>query len=352
MAYTFFPTSLSDITSRLSDFPETNISEIKALFSLLRNKVPSGTAPINIDLKKKANVNVSRAISDEMSLADIKTKAGLSIIKIKFGNGSSGNRGVNNRGNLFEPQFNEALQAWWAGENITDKNMLAAIKDLDKSYDLSNAKEFKTDVVGGENTRRPLVFSPSIQLSNTKGVGFDVGKSVTDITVTVDKKPIYLSLKLGGTTTFFNVGVKTVLTKSEIQNMKIENANGKKLLDLFGLDELEFCNVFNGNSKGKKVTGKRASPALINLLKSGIGYNYHIIHKMRGKILSKKMDQKAMTSAASVGGLTIFYGGKTGKGKRVDIEMSSSTYRFKLNFRDTQGGDGYPTRLMCDFNYK
>ena len=25
---------------------------------------------------------------------------------------------------------------------------------------------------------------------------------------------------------------------------------------------------------------------------------------------------------------------------------------FKLNLRDTQGGDGYPTRLMCDFKYK
>jgi hypothetical protein len=32
--------------------------------------------------------------------------------------------------------------------------------------------------------------------------------------------------------------------------------------------------------------------------------------------------------------------------------MSSSIYKFSLNIRDTQGKDGYPTRLMCDFKYK
>ena len=27
------------------------------------------------------------------------------------------------------------------------------------------------------------------------------------------------------------------------------------------------------------------------LLESGIGHGYHVIHKMRGKVLSKKMDE-------------------------------------------------------------
>ncbi len=31
------------------------------------------------------------------------------------------------------------------------------------------------------------------------------------------------------------------------------------------------------------------------------------------------------------------------------MEMSSPNYKFKLNIRDTQGKDGYPTRMMCDF---
>ena len=50
-----------------------------------------------------------------------------------------------------------------------------------------------------------------------------------------------------------------------------------------------------------------------------------------------------------IGPVTIYYGGKKGRGKRVDMEMRSKHYRFKLNIRDTQGGDGYPTRMMCDF---
>ena len=353
MAYTFFPKSLDELDKELkaNNFPAENIREIIALFSIV--KTPQIETPINIDLAKKTNVNVSRMLDGDHTINDLKTKAKLSKVKIKFGNGSSGNRGANNRGNLFEPQFDAALQDWWAGKEVADKKMLAAIEDLDKTYNISDAKEFKTDILGGENTRRPLVFTPSIQLTNPKGRGFDVGESVTDITITIDKKPIYLSLKLGGTTTFFNVGIKKILTKTEIQDYNIKNRDGKKLLNLFGIDELKFCEVFNGESNGSVDRNPRYnSTGMKTLLQSGIGFNYHIIHKMGRNILSKKMDNAAMLKAARVGPPTIYYGGKGGKGKRIDIEMSSPTYTFKLNLRDTQGTDGYPTRLMCDFKYR
>ena len=353
MAYTFFPKSSEEIQKTLSDkqFPQPNIDEIKALFNLLRNK---DKTPINLDLEKKTNVNVSRTIDGDLSIGDIKKKAGLDKVKIKFGNGSSGNRGANNRGNLFEPQFAEAMMKWWEGEKVTDNKMLAAIEDMNKTYNIEDSKTFKVDVVGGENTRRPLVFSPRIELTNPKGRGFDVGQSVTDITVTLDnKKKIFLSLKLGGTTTFFNVGVKTILTKSEIQNMNIRNPNGKKLLKLFGIDETKFCEVFNGTHKGSVDRRPKFDKAgLVRLLQSGIGFNYHIIHKLSGRILSKQMSEKAMKRAANVNPPIVYYGGKGGKGKRIDIEMNSPTYTFKLNLRDTQGKDGYPSRLMCDFKYR
>ena len=59
-------------------------------------------------------------------------------------------------------------------------------------------KRFKYSRLGGENTPRPLVFTPHIMLTNPKGSGNDVGKSVTDITITLDKgkrtkKEIYIS---------------------------------------------------------------------------------------------------------------------------------------------------------------
>ena len=354
MAYTFFPKDLPEIETELTKagFSAEAITDAKNLLSLLKSR---DKTPINFDLKKLRDVNISRTIQDDMSINDIKSKASVTTLKMKFGNGSSGNRGANNRGNLFEPQFADALNAWWAGEAVKDKNMLNAIKHLNDTYDMSNYKDLTVDVVGGENTRRPLMFSPRIQLKNPKGNGYDVGASVTDVTLNLEpgKKKIYLSLKLGGTTTFFNVGVKTILTKGEIQNVNIRNRDGKKLLSMFGIDEIKFCEVFNGNHKGSvDARPKYDRRALQNLLQSGIGYNYHIIHKLTGRILSKEMSEAAMKKAAQVGAPKIYYGGKGGKGKRIDIEMMSPTYIFKLNLRDTQGKDGYPSRLMCDFKYR
>ena len=352
MAYDFFPKSDVEVSQNLQTADARKTGDIITLFKYLKQTTKL-ESPINIDKNSLSMINVSRAIDGTLTLDQIKRSTGITSVKIKFGNGSSGNRGVNNRGNLFEPQFAEALLTWWEGKPVLDRAMLASIEDLDKTYNLRKDKRLKVDVVGGENTRRPLVFTPDIMLTNPKGTGTNVGPSVTDITLTTENQTIYLSLKLGTTTTFFNVGVRTVLTPEEIKAYNIKNANGKKLLKLFGINETLFCDVFNGRlQRGQSVVTTVDKPKMQKLLKSGIGEGYHIIHKMAGSILSKKMDMAALEKAARVTNATVYYGGKTGTGKRVDIEMESTTYRFKLNLRDTQGKDGYPTRLMCDFSYK
>jgi hypothetical protein len=61
------------------------------------------------------------------------------------------------------------------------------------------------------------------------------------------------------------------------------------------------------------------------------------------------MDEAAMKKAAAINSIVIYYGGKTGKGKRIDITCKSQLYEFKLNIRDKQGNDVYPSHLMCDF---
>ena len=352
MAYDYFPKSRAEIAKELSTFPADNIKEIENLFSFLKRRADT---PINIDKKKPGIINVARSISDDLSIAEIKRGADLNKIKIKFGNGSSGNRGVNNRGNLFEPQFAEALMKWWAGEEVADANMLGAIQDLDKTYDMSNSSTFKVDVVGGLNTARPLYFRACKPLiTNPKGNGFDIGTSVTDITITLDnRKEIYLSLKLGGTTTFFNVGVKKILSKTAIENYNI-TGDGLNLLKTFGVDPERFCNVFNQAGGGGKVRGTGYDQsALTALLKTGIGSGYHVIHKIGRTIKSFEIDNAYLNQASRVTGApTINYGGKTGRGRRVDIDFSTSKYNFSLNLRDTQGKDGYPSRLMCDFKYK
>ncbi len=350
-AYDYFPSDVKGIKKTLTDWPEESIEDCIKLFNYLKKKSPT---PINIDLKKKKSVNISRGLQGSDSIDNIITNSGITSIKIKFGNGSSGNRGANNRGNAFETLFADSLYKWFeeGDDAVTDGHILAAIHDLDDTYNLSDSKELWVDVVGGENTKRPLKYGSKITITNIKSKGLDIGSSVTDITVTKDDgTPIYLSLKLGGTTTFFNVGVRKVLRQDEIDRGLIKDKNGKALLDLFGIDNKRFCTIFNDKvkTKGGKVLAKPNPAGIKALLESGIGYGYHVIHQMRGKVLSKKMDKKAMKAAARVGKCTIHYGGKTGKGKRIDMEMESPYYKFKLNIRDTQGKDGYPTRMMCDF---
>jgi hypothetical protein len=351
-AYSFFPKSEEEISTTLADWPHESVADVIKLFNYLKGK--GDETPINIDLKKKKDINVSRLFKSDYNISDIKSGANLDTVRIKFGNGSKGNRGANNRGNAFETQFATALNNWFARgvDEVEDSEILDAILDLDKTYKLSESKWLKVNVVGGENTKRPLDFSGRISLTNTKGTGNDIGTSVTDITLTKDDgEKIYLSLKFETTTTFFNVGVRTKLRQSEIDKGEIKDRDGKKLLDLFGIDNKRFCTIFNDKVKtdGGKVTTRPNAAAMKELLESGIGYGYHVIHKMRGQVISKKMDETAMRAAAKVGTCVVHYGGKTGKGKRIDMEMSSPYYKFKLNIRDTQGKDGYPTRMMCDF---
>ena len=351
-AYSFFPKTEDEISKTLADWPHESVADVIALFTYLSNK--GIETPINIDLKMKKDINVSRTFKAVEDIANIKRNAGLKTVRIKYGNGSSGNRGANNRGNLFETAFAKDLNAWFAEgkDAVSDDGNLKAIMHLDELYDLSGSQTLKVNVVGGVNTKRPLNFSSNIVLTNTKGVGNDIGKSVTDITLVKDDgEEIYLSLKFETTTTFFNVGVRTKLTPKEIKEGKIQNADGLKLLGLFGIDNERFCSIFNDDVKTKsgKVTTKPNAMAMKRLLESGIGHGYHVIHKMKKKVYSKKMDYAAMAAAAKVGTCVVHYGGKSGRGKRIDMELKSPYYKFKLNIRDTQGKDGYPTRMMCDF---
>lgn len=59
-------------------------------------------------------------------------------------------------------------------------------------------------------------------------------------------------------------------------------------------------------------------------------------------------DEFAKKAATPQGGITILYGGDTGKGKRIDLKFESEYYIFKLNIRNKQG-KLYPSHIMCDY---
>ena len=362
MAYDFFPTKGKEILTKCDKFPPVNLAEIIKLHETLQSKYKID-APINIDLdkftQKKSPINVTRALEGAITIKEIMKLGNIDNLQLKFGNGSSGNRGAENQGNAFEKQFTKDLNKWWSGEKVKNRNHLKAIEHIDKTYNLRESSTLDIQNVGGENTKRPIKFGSKIILENTKGTGNDVGKGVTDITLIKDDgEEIYLSLKFGPTTTFFNVGVRTVLTPDEIESGFILNDNGVKLLNMFGIDNEKFCRVFQGGKTTRpgysaKETVRHNTTQMKYLLESGVGYGYHVIHKFtNGSVLSKKMTKSAMQTAVKTQRMKVYYAGKTGTGKRINMECESSAYKFSLNIRDTQGKDGKPTRMMCDFKYK
>lgn len=363
MAYDFFPKSKQDINDKLKNKTQKYRDNCSKVYEYLRSKYPTIEAPINIDTTKGENspINVVRAIKGSLTESQILLQAKVQQpFKIKFGDGSSGNRGTQNRGNAFEYEFVNALIKWREGNTDgIERTVLETIEGLDAKYGIGEGdpSSFKVEAEGAANNRRPLTFTNGIKVSNPNGTGTDVGKLVTDVTVTWKNKlgldkTLYLSLKFESTVTFFNVGIKTILTKGEIQSGTITNKDGLALLELFKIDPSKFCDIFNGKMKqGSKETVIPNKMGLKTLLETGIGHNYHVIHKMPGKIKSYEVNEQYMRTAAMPTSQEIFYGGKGGMGKRIDIVVKSPTYEFKLNIRDTQGTDGYPTRMMCDFKY-
>ena len=98
--------------------------------------------------------------------------------------------------------------------------------------DLKNFDMGSLDVdgeAGALNTKRPIQYSgKSIKLYSSSS-DYNIGDMLTDITLkgTVNgrSKKIYLSLKTTTTVTFFNAGVKEVLTTDEIKKGKIKKEN-------------------------------------------------------------------------------------------------------------------------------
>jgi len=61
------------------------------------------------------------------------------------------------------------------------------------------------------------------------------------------------------------------------------------------------------------------------------------------------MDPSKNGAMATINGdVIIDYGGRSGKGKRVDIRFSNTYFDFKVNIRNKQGGK-YPSHIMCDY---
>ena len=170
MAYTVFPEKTADILKVVKS-DAVKGGEIVELFSFLKRKYKTVKTPINIDPGKLSIVNVTRDLQGTADLKTIIKEAKLSKIKIKFGAGSAGNRGVANRGNLFENNFAREINNYWGGDKVEDPAMLKAIEDLAKTYNFKKLKTLNVKEEGGRHTPFFANYRPQFYFRTTDVTG-------------------------------------------------------------------------------------------------------------------------------------------------------------------------------------
>ena len=101
------------------------------------------------------------------------------------------------------------------------------------------------------------------------------------------------------------------------------------------------------------VTSKCDKGAIQDLLQYAIGHGYWMVHGgTTGGVKVYEIDEAYMKKASTISGpVKLMYGGSQGKGKRLDIHMESSVYKFMFNLRNKQSGL-YPSHIMCDYKKK
>ena len=312
------------------------------------------------------SVKIIRALKGEVDIAKLKRQCELpAAFKVDWGDGSRGNRGTKNTGNLFEGQLQQGLNDWIEEGDYHNNPYKDFIADLIKFYDLEDCQIVRVQEEGSENKPRPMKFeNGNWKIGVADASNYNIGPIVTDLTLITKCKgkpehPIYLSLKKGGSTTMSNLGVKKIFPKDEIQQGRIENDLGLKVLETFGIDNARFCKVFNEAligivRSGGDVKNPKFNRALLQgMIRGSIGYGYHYTHKQSGnKIKNFPMTKDMCDRSTRVSSVTVHYGGKTGTGQRVDITVQTPVMELKFNIRDTSGSAvPWPDKLQSAYKF-
>ena len=368
MAHSFIPQSSKDIAACAEIKPAERAILVKAfdLFqaSHTRGGKPEMVDPFAIDPGMPLKIKIHRDFAGSFDSKKFGAATGISI---EMGNGSRGGRGINNAGSLFEKRLTEDFNLYSKTRN-PDNPKYFYKKFLQEFHELYGAKGARDIVVipeGALNKKRPLVFTGSASEPVYIGQPFsqagNVGKLVTDITVQLDNRPIYLSCKLGGTVTFFNIGITKYISREEIMAGEIKDKNGLIILDMFGISPVFFASVFKSAVSGDRnlpmpkqliqdMTGKIDRIKLEHFLLSGIGYGYHLVHAKSATsdhIDDMVMSKENIGKFLKIERMVIRYPA-LGGAKRINVDITTSKFLFKINFRNTSGGIS-PDKLSCDY---
>lgn len=273
--------------------------------------------------------------------------------KLYKGDFSGYNNPNKNKGNAFEKEF--------------ISNFFSKYKeDLEKC--LGHKIDVKGELVnaGVNNTKRPLTLKDGELFPEPYDIN-KVGSYVTDVTIETTDGQLYLSLKWGSQVTFINIGINNKDTMP-VEAFKTSDPSkfgekGKYIIDMFGIDDKKFIDIFNtydsSNKKSSKdivdITDKvNKEGKLIEFIKHIIGCGFILVHQQQNgythfyNLLTEKDLNKFVGD--SIKHCEIKYPTK-GSAKRLDIECELENITIKFNLRHKDGGL-YPSHLLSDYTFK
>lgn len=276
-----------------------------------------------------------------------------------------------NKGNAFEDDF---IKNFTNNEEYQNK-LFKIISNNPKKIILCDTPK----AMGAENTKRPLTLIngqlyafPKEGKKYSKSDKFNIGKAVTDVTITIQNKDklnsqedICLSLKYGDKVTFINAGInnKDVFPHSAFINNDIKEFGkiGNEILNIFNIDAQLFLNVFNNYNVNKErkiksnklnvdITKDINKDKFFEFAKSVIGYGFILVHLVKSKVYYldlRSEDDLNKFIGNTIKSAVIKYP-NDGNAKRIDIEVNLSNINFTFNIRPKNGGI-YPTHFMADY---
>ena len=377
MAYNVIPKTEPEMRAQSRHM--TAADEVIRLYSYLTEQVPSVTDPIAMDPKQKSKLKILRELKGYMTINDMVNGAKLDRLKLdhtSWGNGSRGGGGSFNKGAAFERELAKNINEWVETSELPKNKMYAdLIENIIEAHGLEDCKQIGVEMVGEKDTKRPLSWSNGWFVGDAGKGNYDIGQKVSDVTITLDCKDgstreVYLSAKTTGTVALSNLGTKTnVFPDADILKDTQNSASrfptaGEKLLKTFGIDEDDFVKIFRearemhecgGEIKSGKVVNNPSydGQLLSDLIKGCLGHGYHYCHLNGGKIKEFNVTKDINRATSVVSSVVIYYGGKTGKGQRVDMVVDTGTMELKFNVRDTSGkGRGFPDKFQAGYKFK
>ena len=377
MAYNVIPKTEPEMRAQSRHM--TAADEVIRLYSYLTEQVPSVTDPIAMDPKQKSKLKILRELKGYMTINDMVNGAKLDRLKLdhtSWGNGSRGGGGSFNKGAAFERELAKNINEWVETSELPKNKMYAdLIENIIEAHGLEDCKQIGVEMVGEKDTKRPLSWSNGWFVGDAGKGNYDIGQKVSDVTITLDcidgsTREVYLSAKTTGTVALSNLGTKTnVFPDADILKDTQNSASrfptaGEKLLKTFGIDEDDFVKIFRearemhecgGEIKSGKVVNNPSydGQLLSDLIKGCLGHGYHYCHLNGGKIKEFNVTKDINRATSVVSSVVIYYGGKTGKGQRVDMVVDTGTMELKFNVRDTRGkGRGFPDKFQAGYKFK